>query len=241
VAIGLGAPWTGGADAGDRVTLERAIRRLLTDTRHPEVSKAFVDEYLGELVDALQREPSGAARGVAAVIVVSKKGRTASYFEASPPGLVRKTTYRIGVGRHRGKRRRIAGLDPRDQVTPEGLFWVKEVAMDAQALCHRYRWDKGRRRGFCAVYGPSMLLLGAPQGRAPADEIAFHGTKPTPSSGCIRMSSRGVRDLAARVAALVGMTAGAPRRHVIVAIASAVRRPSARRRRPARRPRRPGG
>jgi hypothetical protein len=165
------------------------------------VPKDFVAAYFEEFADDYVKK-IGTECSLNVVLVTDKSEFKTYYFDLTSENnkkaevLIPDAVYTVGTGKQKGTKRTIAGYNPKDRVTPEGLFWVDMITDKPTEV-----YSNG------AYLGPRVISTEAPGQRSPNDDIAFHGTLDnvqwsigTPRSfGCLRMYNNEVIDLYERL------------------------------------------
>src|SRR3989338_2434978 len=213
-----------------RSHLEEHLNSLFASIPQKYIHEGFMDEYFKEFIQSYSEDYKRFRFLPKAVIIVDKSktcrkdkpsekegGSTtkckSSYYlyyfnfgsedethgdnqEKQPDNV-----YEIAIGKTKGKRRTIAGLNAKDRTTPEGIFWVDRMVEDPVAYYKSAKDQELQKIG--PRYGPRMISVGVPKNRRPYDEIAFHGsvtrlqdTIGTDASyGCIRMNNQEIKKL----------------------------------------------
>ena len=133
------------------------------------------------------------------ILVTDKSSFTTYLFDLSSEnayrsnGTLRYTKkFKVGTGKQEGKKRSVAGLNKKEKITPEGIFWVDRIVDKPEKV-----YSNG------AYLGPRVISTMAPGERTPNDDIAYHGTTrrtqrtigSAKSFGCLRMYNPEVVEL----------------------------------------------
>jgi len=167
--------------------------------------KEFLEEYSAEFLDGYAAVYADSPKYPTTVIVArkNKKPKTPYVYlfqvDFSRNTQARKVAptkkYVTCIGKHPGKRRPTNGMDKKNMITPEGIFWV-------DWMCKNEKKAK-RKPSNWKDLGPRTISMEAPGDRSPNDDIALHGSTKNikrkrhfrRTFGCLRMYNEGVIDL----------------------------------------------
>ncbi len=204
-------------------TIETFVRASLNKFPETLVPKHFIelyfDEFFSSYYEFLSKHQTNADGNICMpniVIVTNKSLFRTDYFDLTninlnaadsdtntnnpgcglDEGISPQKTYKVAVGKQDGDKRTIAGYNPNDRVTPEGIFWVDLITDKPEDV-----FSNGK------YLGPRAISTMAPSQRSPKDDIVFHGTLPNvqwtigmpKSFGCLRMYNKDVTDLYERL------------------------------------------
>jgi len=175
---------------------EHCSKKLFARIPGKYVEQAFFEEYLEEFVDGYAEKFGEDPLYPTTVLVGDKSRRRVFLFDLqkdSGEGAADPTRrYKVAIGKHKGKRRTVAGLSKEEMITPEGIFWVDKLSDDPPK-----DYSNGKD------LGPHVISMEAPGDRSPEDDIALHGSKPrvqwtvgkARTFGCLRMYNKDVTEL----------------------------------------------
>lgn len=206
-----------------KLRLEKHLKDVFASIPKKYIPEGFMDEYFKEFFESYFEDYKKYRFLPKAVVVVDKskvcrkdkpetKNCKRSYYmyyfnfevemckeKGSDEEKQPDNVYEVAIGKTKGKRRTIAGLNAKDRTTPEGIFWVDNIIEDPVAYYKSAKDPQLQNIG--PRYGPRMISLDVPINRRPYDEIAIHGSVrklqdtigTNVSYGCIRMNNQEIK------------------------------------------------
>lgn len=189
-----------------RARLEAHCKLLFASIDEKHLPRGLLEQYMEEFLDGYATEFADSPKYPNTVVVANKNNgkKTRPYvylfeIDVSRKNRAKKVAprkkYMTAIGEHAGTHRPTDGLDKKNKITPEGIFWVDYMCVNAGNV-------KKKPSNWKAL-GPRTISMQAPGTRSPNDDVALHGSKPNVqwtigqrrTFGCLRLFNKDIIDL----------------------------------------------